>query len=75
MMEKLTEKKLIKLIEEILEDTKKESSIIFYNWCETKGIVTRSNLDLNLCNNPNCKSCRELSKAIKETVEERFNKT
>ena len=74
-MEKFTEKKLIKLIEETLEDTKKESFIIFSNWCETKGMVTRSSLDFNLCNNPNCKSCRKLSKAIKETVEERFNKT
>jgi hypothetical protein len=64
----LTMERLEKTIKEILLDTPKvdDKEIVIGQGCLTNGYVTRSYLDLNVCNNPDCKSCREWDNAMKE---------
>ena len=63
----LTEEKLKNIIEEVF--FKEKEKISFANNCIEKGLVARTNLNLNLCNNSECSNCRELENAIKGLLE------
>lgn len=48
-----------------------ESKLIIYQDCLDKGWVERGDLfNLNLCSNPNCRSCREFEKTIDNIMKE-----
>lgn len=64
MYNKLTKKDLKKAINEMMSKRTPDSMTIF-SGCRSKGIVRRTAWDLNLCNDPNCVSCRDLEEHLK----------
>ena len=65
----LTIEKLEQIIKYVMLDISKgDNEIVIGQGCLTKGFVTRSWLNLNICNNPDCTSCREWDNAMKEEL-------
>jgi hypothetical protein len=53
---------------EFLEDDP-TINFVMYSGCLTNGLVKRTNVDGNLCSNPECKSCQELTTALKREAD------
>jgi hypothetical protein len=64
----LTLEKLEEYVQDIFNNPKwtNEREIVIYQGCITKGAVERSSINLNICDNPNCPSCKMLSDALAE---------
>lgn len=60
----LTYEKLEGLIEDLM--VRDGPSIAFEQSCKTNGFVMRSDMNPNICNDPSCLSCRELSQALRD---------
>lgn len=62
----LTEQKLMSFLQDIMGSPDAPKPMVMLTGCIEKGIVTQSSEQFNLCNNPECKTCRNLEDAIKE---------
>jgi hypothetical protein len=60
---KFTEKDLEKYLKELMP---KKPNFVAFQGCLEKGITKRTEYDLGMCSNPDCTSCREIDKALKE---------
>ena len=69
----LTEEKLKEIISDIFKKPSKKTFQI-YQGCKTHGAVLRSSDNLNICNNPECVSCRELDNVMKKELKKMFKK-
>lgn len=52
----------------IFNSRPKKNNIVFGQYCKTQGFVTRSSLNLMLCNDPTCGACNAMHNAIKEVT-------
>jgi hypothetical protein len=70
MENNITIEQLTKVIKEVISDTFKPNNkeIVIGQGCLTNGYVTRSPVNLNICGNPNCKSCKEWDQAMKDCL-------
>jgi hypothetical protein len=68
---KLTEADLVSMIRELFSNG--QPGLLLFQECIDKGLVIRTDLNLNLCGNPKCTSCREWNKAIHDTITEHWN--
>jgi hypothetical protein len=64
-----------KITKELIEKTimditlcKSKNSFSMFQGCRTYGIVERSENNLNICNDPNCLSCSEMDKTLKQEL-------
>ena len=62
----LTEEKLMSFLQDIMAIPDAPKPMVMLTGCIEKGIVTQSSVEFNLCNNPDCKTCRNLEDALKE---------
>lgn len=65
-MDSLTEQKLMSFLQDIMASPDAPKPMVMLTGCIEKGIVTQSSVEFNLCNNPDCKTCRNLEDAFKE---------
>jgi hypothetical protein len=65
-MDSLTEEKLMSFLQDIMASPDAPKPMVMLTGCIEKGIVTQSSEQFNLCNNPDCKTCRNLEDALKE---------
>ena len=63
----LTEEKLTEIIKDVMT-VKDKDNIVLYQGCATYGAALRSSSNLNICSNPNCKTCREWDDAMKKEL-------
>ncbi len=72
-MSNITEDELKNFIRDISVHGTQNKSIVLYQTCLEKGLVERTALDSQTCDNPKCTSCRSfdenISKIIKEELE------
>lgn len=71
-MENLTEERLRKVLNDISTSLKGKNVIKTYQSCLTYGVVERSEIDLNICANPKCTSCRQMSKLMDEEMKKLY---
>ena len=60
----LTLEQLEEWFDDILKERLEEKYIIVTQGCKTYGWVERTNLNLNICLDPVCTSCSELTKIL-----------
>jgi hypothetical protein len=60
----LTVDKLMSFLQDIMASPDAPKLMVMLTGCIEKGIVTQSSVEFNLCNNPNCKTCRNLEDAL-----------
>lgn len=72
---KYTYQELWEMLSKMYEDKNKEShsKIVIYQGCKTNGTVSRSGLDLNLCNDPTCPSCNMFNELLEEEAKNFLN--
>jgi hypothetical protein len=63
----LTRQMLEELIEGMNADPRRTT---VYQGCLTHGIVMRTDMSPAICDNPECKSCQQMHKAIKDYAEQ-----
>jgi hypothetical protein len=62
----LTKESIGAAIKESFQKMEKEDEIIMFQGCRTLGIVARTTLDLRICADPECESCRMVENAVKQ---------
>ena len=74
-MKNITIEQLNKTIKDVISDTFKtnDKEIVIGQGCLTNGYVMRSPSNLNICNNPDCTSCREWGNAMKNCLYSELN--
>jgi len=79
MKNELTAKEIEEFIKEVFTQKKhKERKIVMYQGCKKYGWANRSEFDLNLCDDPECPSCRMWDELIAKEAKyflDKFNKT
>lgn len=63
----LTQEKVLNIIKGVFGKTSKKD-IQIAQGCKTHGLVARDVLNLNICNDPKCTSCREWNNAVKQEL-------
>jgi len=67
--ENLSLEDFIKALQNLHEDTlRQKREVEGYRFCIEQGWISFGGLELNLCSNPECKSCRMFDEAIKKEV-------
>ena len=64
----LTLEKLEQILKDITFAQNNKKPVMMMQNCTTNGLVNRTGLDLQLCNNPECINCQAFHKAIKEEL-------
>lgn len=59
----LTREKLKEVMKEIMA-SQQEPTIVIYRGCKTYGAVKITGIDMNLCEDPTCKSCTQFAQAV-----------
>jgi hypothetical protein len=62
----LTVEKLMSFLQDIMPNPDAPKPMILFTGCIEQGLVCQSSEQFNLCNNPDCKTCRNLEDALKE---------
>lgn len=65
-MDSLTEEKLMSFLHDVMASPNTSKPMVMLTGCIEQGIITQSSEQFNLCNNPDCKTCRNLEDALKE---------
>ena len=64
---KITEEQLEQFLIDIPQS---EHKFVMYQGCLDKGTVKITEIDANLCDNPECINCRDFEKRVNETMAE-----
>ena len=65
-MEHLTEEKLMSFIRDLMASPVRPNHTIMFTPCVAKGLIMQNLDDVSLCDNPDCKACRNIEKALKD---------
>ena len=65
---KLTLDEFEQVMKDIIFAQNNKQPVMMMQNCLTNGLVNRTGLDLQLCNNPNCINCQAFHKAIEEEL-------
>jgi hypothetical protein len=66
MESSLTEKDFMSFLQDLNESPSRSRPPVFIVKCLEQGVITQSTEDIKLCENPNCKNCRNFESALKE---------
>ena len=67
-MDRLTEEKLISFMKSIMAKPITPNHTVMFTPCVVKGLLLQNLDDCSLCDNPDCKACRNIEKALKDQV-------
>jgi hypothetical protein len=62
----ITIEKLQEIINNVFTSQKESNSFVMIQGCRSKGFVKRTPIELNLCQDIECKSCQTLIKALNQ---------